>query len=105
MNIQKLIMSPQLKGSGATYCFGADPIGIHVASCLHSIFWTNGWILTKLAHMHYWDGGKKWLDFGDLNLIFKVTPALDQKKLVCTLSLEPNDRFWPNFINCNVGMV
>ena len=25
----------------------------------------------------------------------------DRKKLVCTLSLEPNDRFWPNFMYCS----
>ena len=54
--------------------------------------------------------GKKWLDFGDLDLIFKVTPALwmsnfDHKQLVCTLSLESNNEFRPNFIYCNVGMV
>ena len=34
----------------------------------------------------HWDMGKKWLDFGDLDLIFKVTPTLwmsnlDQKSL------------------------
>ena len=45
-------------------------------SCLHSITWTNEWILTKLVQTHYWAGGKKLLDFGDLDLIFKVTPAL-----------------------------
>ena len=32
-----------------------------------------------------WDEGKKWLDFGDIDLIFKVVPALwnsnfDRKK-------------------------
>ena len=32
--------------------------------------------------------------------IFEFCP----KKLVCTLSLEPNGRFCPNFIYCNVGM-
>ena len=56
-----------------------------------------------LAQIHQWDWGKKWLDFGDLYLIFKVTPALwnsnfDRKKLVCTLYLEPRGkkmiRFW-----------
>ena len=26
--------------------------------------------------VHHCDGGKKWLDFGDLDLIFKITPAL-----------------------------
>ena len=25
---------------------------------------------------HHWNMGKKWLDFDDLDLIFKVTPAL-----------------------------
>ena len=39
------------------------------------ITWTNRWILTKLAQAYYWEGGKKWLDFGDPDLIFKVTPA------------------------------
>ena len=29
----------------------------------------------------------------------------DPKKHVYTLSLEPNDRFWPNFMFCNLGMV
>ena len=43
---------------------------------MHSISWTNGWSLTKLAYTHYWEGRKKWLDIGDLDIIFKVTPAL-----------------------------
>ena len=56
--------------------------------------------------------GKKWLDFGDFDLIFKDTPALwmsnfnqKKKKLVCTLSLEPNDVFWPNFMYCIIGII
>ena len=32
------------------------------------IFLTNGWNLTKLAQIHHQDGGKKCLDFGDLDL-------------------------------------
>ena len=42
------------------------------------ISWMNRWNLTELAQIHHWDGGKgkKWLDFGDLDLIFKVTPTL-----------------------------
>ena len=44
--------------------------------CVHSVLWTNRWNLTKLAQIYYWDWGKKWLDFGDLYFIFKVTPAL-----------------------------
>ena len=30
---------------------------------------------TKLAQIHHWDWEKKWLDFGDLDLIYKVTSA------------------------------
>ena len=53
--------------------------------CLQSVSWSSWWILTKLAQKHHWDKGKKWLDFGDLDFIFQVTPALwmsnvDQKK-------------------------
>ena len=33
-------------------------------------------LLIKIAQTHYWDGGKKWLGVGYLDLIFKVTPAL-----------------------------
>ena len=40
---------------------------------MHTISLTNGWNLTKLAQTHHQDGVKKWLDFGDLDLIFKVT--------------------------------
>ena len=50
-------------------------IGVRIASCLHSTSWTNGF-WPKLAQTQYWDEGKKWLDFGDLDLIFKVTPTL-----------------------------
>ena len=28
-----------------------------------------------------------------------------QKKLVCTLSLETNDGFWPNFMYCIIGII
>ena len=69
--------------------------------CMHYISWINSWNLTKLAQIHHWDGGNKWLDFGDLDLIFKVTPALwnsnfDRKKLMCILSLEPMTGILPN---------
>ena len=37
--------------------FGADPIGVRVASLLYSIFLTNVWILSKLAYyVHCWEG-------------------------------------------------
>ena len=38
--------------------------------------WINIWNLTKQAQILQWDGGKKWLDFSDLDLIFKVTLAM-----------------------------
>ena len=60
-------------GGGEHIAFGADPVDICVASFLHSISWTNGWNLTKLAQTHYWEGGMKGLDFGDLDLIFSNT--------------------------------
>ena len=44
--------------------------------CVHSVSWINRWNLTKLAQVLHWDGGKKWLDFSDLDLIFKATLAL-----------------------------
>ena len=56
-------MSPQPKGRGNILLL---VLSVHFAHCLLSISWTNKWILTKLAQTHYWEGGKKWLDFGDL---------------------------------------
>ena len=69
---------PATEGEERHIAFGADPfgVGVRVAHYLHSISWTKGWILTKLAQIRYCEGGKKWLDFGDLDRIFNVTPAL-----------------------------
>ena len=82
------IMSPNPKGRG-TYCFwcGSRRRRQRPRRFLSALTsWTNWWILTKLAQAHYWDERKKWLDFGDLDLIFKDTPALifsnfEQKRL------------------------
>ena len=41
--------------------------------CVHIISLTNRWNLTKLAQIHHQYEKKKWLDFGDLDFIFKVT--------------------------------
>ena len=106
------IMSPHPKEKGDILLLVLFGVGVRVrvVSCLHSISWTNLWILAKLAQTHYWKGGKNWLDFDDIDLIFKVTSVLwmsndDQKQLVCILSLEQNDGFWPNFTYCIIGMV
>ena len=80
-------------GGGGGILFSC--LSVCIASCLHSISWTNGRILTKLAQTHYWEAGKNLLDFGDLDLIFEVTSALwiikfwpKTKKLVCTLPVS-----------------
>ena len=73
---------------------------VGVASCLHSIPLMNGWVLAKLTQIYYWMGEKCWLDFVDLDPIFKVTWGLRllekaRKLLVCTLSPEGTNGFWP----------
>ena len=52
---------------------------IHDKVIIHYIL-TNVWNLTKLAQIHHQDEGKKWLDFGYLDLIFKVTTLEILKK-------------------------
>ena len=42
-------------------------------ACLHLISRINGWILTKLVHLYCCDMEKNFLDFGDLDPIFKIT--------------------------------
>ena len=74
----------QPKGSG-DIGFG---VGVHIASCLHSISRTNERILTNLTQTHYWEGGNKWLDFGDLGLISKITPALRNFQILTKKSLS-----------------
>ena len=85
---------------GEHILFSADPVGVDIASCLHSISLLNGWILAKLTQIYHWMGEKCWLDFGDLDPIFKVTQGLRLlenagKWLVCTLSPEGTNWFWP----------
>ena len=46
-------------------------------------------------------GRKELIRFDDLDLIFKVTPALKCPRWgFRTLSFEPNNGYWPNFIYC-----
>ena len=101
-----VIMSPQPKGRGHI-TFGADLVGVcvRVASCLHSVFWTNGKILIKPAQTHYWDRGKKCLDFGDLNFIFKVTSMLwmsnfDQNSLSASYLLNQYFKYRYQLLMC-----
>ena len=61
--------------------------------CVHPLSWIIRWNLFKLAEILHWDEGKKWLDFGDLDLIFKVTLTLwhsnfDRKKLMWHIDIN-----------------
>ena len=54
-----------------------------------------------------WDITKNWLDFGDYDLIFKVT-AVEKLKilrhfLICIISFEPVGGFIPNFHEYIIG--
>ena len=51
-------------------------MGVRVVTCLHSISFLNGQILAKLTQIYHLEGEKCRLDFGDLDLIFKVTGGL-----------------------------
>ena len=53
--------------------FGADPIGVGVGIGVGVHFFVS---VHYLAFIHCWEEGKSRLDFGDLDLIFKVTGAL-----------------------------
>ena len=68
--------------------------------CLHPICKTCRWILTKLAWLHHWERGKKWLGFGVLDSVFKVTFALRMPYLDCTLFPESIDGIRPNSLDC-----
>ena len=43
--------------------------------CLHVVSWTIGWNVTKFARLYKLDMINSLLDFGDLDLIFKVTAS------------------------------
>ena len=56
-------MSPTIVGGGGGggvgghIVFSADPVGVGVATCLHSISLLNGHILAKLTQIYHWEGG------------------------------------------------
>ena len=45
-------------GGGGHIVFSADPVGVGVATCLHSISLLNGQILAKLTKIYHWEGEK-----------------------------------------------
>ena len=71
-----LYVPPPWGGRGGHIVFSADPVGVGVTTCLHSISLLNGQILAKLTQINHWEEEKCWLDFGDLDIIFKVTGGL-----------------------------
>ena len=71
-----------------------------------SNFLTVSWIVSKLAQILIWDSTNKLVDFGDIDLIFKVTRVKYdcEKRLVCTLSCYyPITRVWPNWHIHTIG--
>ena len=52
---KKIFMSPHHGGWG-DIVFSEGPVGISIASCLHSIFLLNGQILAKLTQIYHWEG-------------------------------------------------
>ena len=62
---------------------------------LHIFSRMNGWILTKLVQLYCWDRDKNWLDFGDLDHIFKVTGGL--RLLEIGLSVPYLMKEWVDF--------
>ena len=52
-------------------------------ACLNPFSRMNGWIWTKPVHLYCCDMEKNWLDFGDLDPIFKVTQGLRLLQMAC----------------------
>ena len=48
---------------GGHIVFSGDPVGVGVASCLHSISLMDGWILARLTQFYHWVGEKKLIRF------------------------------------------
>ena len=70
ISVKVIIMSPHLWGR-EHIDFGVVEIRVRL-SCLHNILWTSGWIHTKFSWIYNWDRAKDWIEFGYLDLIFKV---------------------------------
>ena len=82
LHIRPALLYPPPKG-GRTIVSRADPAGVNVGMtlyCLHNIVWRSCWILTKFSWIYNRDITINWLNFGDLDLIFKAT-AVDKLKI------------------------
>ena len=65
---------------------------------MFDIFRASGWIFSKLARIYHWNNFQKQLDFGDLDLIFKVTGVLEQMKFSLKFYLSLDS--YQTGINC-----
>ena len=82
------IMSPHLRGGGILILVWI-PLILVFASAYASMLvsdhtflsaWTRSWILNKFSLIYNWDKTKNWLNFGDLDLIFKFS-AVEKLKI------------------------
>ena len=65
---------------------------------MFDIFRASGWILFRLARIYHWNNFQRQLDFGDLDLIFKVTGVLEQMKVSLKFNLSLDS--YQTRINC-----
>ena len=65
---------------------------------MFDIFRASGWILFKLARIYHWNNFQRQLDFGDVDLIFKVTGVLEQMKFSLKFNLYLDS--YQTWMNC-----
>ena len=65
---------------------------------MFDIFRASRWIFSELARIYHWNNFQKQLDFGDLDLIFKVTGVLEQMKFSLKFYLSLDS--YQTWINC-----
>ena len=88
-----VLMSSHLMGGGHLFlmqirlALAWQPWCYCDTSCLYNILWTNGWILTKFSWIYNLDITKNCLDFGYVDLIFKLTAA-DKLKIQCCIKFS-----------------
>ena len=63
--------------------FSADPVGVGVASCLHSISLLNGQILAKLTQIYHWEGENADQILVTLTPFSRSQEGLDCWKMAC----------------------
>ena len=76
--------------------------------CVHSVSWITRWNLTKVEQRHHWDWEKKWLDVGDLYLVFKShrhfeTQILIEKSLCAHYILNQQLEFYQTSADTSLG--